>query len=399
MGEILKINDHVEYITWSGETREGRVKRIEICKNREKYDSPTNQVNLSPDLYAVVILHNRYWCYNDQITKINGRKLTFKNDMNNTKNNRPNCGGKSEIRQKENKTASRLDALHAAGVDTTNIFAMRRAAGEEILMRIEGKAITFIADDDPIFDAIKNGNTIPERRLFRRWVMAQMFHMLADNSGITSGYTKALNQKGYEYSWKMALEEFRVQKRLETNDPENYFERNRWFNKEVAYNMASDYIEDFKKEVKKLKRHYCKGVPYFTIDKRDIFVEDIEKKIFSPLKTGIKKILDATDAAELYAAFWSFNGMRVKHFVNDHQSRAWTDAYKGSGAYYTLKNLIRFHGCIADGCEDKKASIAYLETLAEEYSSEGWRMLAYLRKFLTDNNIDIQAKMKEWQNR
>lgn len=399
MEEILKINDHVEYITWSGETREGRVKSIEICKNREKYDNPTNQVTLTTDLYAVVILHNRYWCYNDQITKINGKKLTFKYNNMNKKRNCLNCGDKSEIRKQENKTASRLDALHAAGVDTTNIFAMRKAAGEEILVRMEGKGISIIANDDPIFDAIKNGNTIPERRLFRRWVMAQMFHMLADNSDIKSGYTKALNQKGYEYSWKMAMEEFRVQKRLETNDPENYFERNRWFNKEVAYNMASDYIKDFKKEIKKLKRHSCKGVPYVTINKRDIFVEDIEKKIFSPLKAGIKKILDATDAAELYVAFSSFNGMRVKHFVKDHKSRAWTDAYKGSGAYYTLKNLILFHGCIADGCEDKKASIAYLETLAEEYSSEGWRMLAYLRKFLTDNNIDIQAKMKEWQNR
>ena len=89
---------------------------------------------------------------------------------------------------------------------------------------------------------------------------------------------------------------------------------------------------------------------------------------------------------------------------NTPQCKAWVDAYKGSGAFFTMQNLIRFHGCTAiddNGKRlDKYQSLAFLSAKAEMYQDgEGWRLLAVLKKMLSDNNIDIKKKMSEWRRK
>lgn len=61
------------------------------------------------------------------------------------------------------------------------------------------------------------------------------------------------------------------------------------------------------------------------------------------------------------------------------------DAYKGAGAFFTMQNLIRFHGCTAVNDRgrrlDKYQSLTFLSAKAEEYKNgEGWRLLAVLKK-------------------
>ena len=79
------------------------------------------------------------------------------------------------------------------------------------------------------------------------------------------------------------------------------------------------------------------------------------------------------------------------------------DAYKGAGAFFTMQNLIRFHGCrFVDEYgvhHDKERSYAWLQKKNEEYRFDGWRMIGLLRKFLKDNHIDICKKMAEWRKR
>ena len=84
------------------------------------------------------------------------------------------------------------------------------------------------------------------------------------------------------------------------------------------------------------------------------------------------------------------------------QSKTWVDAYKGSGAFFTMQNLIRFHGCVvvddAGKRLDKYQSLAFILAKAEAYKDgEGWRLLAVLKKMLSDNNINIKKKMMEWR--
>lgn len=299
------------------------------------------------------------------------------------------------------KAEDRLAALAAAGIDTTGIFAMKSAAGKQILAKMDGNNLSIIPDDDPIFNAIKTGGTIPERRLFRRWVMSQMFHMLGDKKGNKFDFSEMLARKGYQYSWKMMLEELRVQARLYDNcDRENFEQRNRWFNREVAVAMAEDYIEKFRAYTRTLKVQRCKGVPYITIKHRNIFVSDVEKKLIRPLQSCLADIKKTTTPGGLYLAVKAFDNNRPAKLYNVNKCKAWNDAYKGSGAYYTLKNLILFHGCTDSkhGYKDTESTLAHVEGLAEKYRYEGWRMLAYLKRFITDNGIDIAAKMRNWNS-
>ena len=168
-----------------------------------------------------------------------------------------NCGPQSSTVQidelhvhipgatRSNRTQAKIEALRAAGVNVSNLFSMQGADGSDVLVRRKGGFFQPVPDDDPIFTAIITCKTVPNRRLFRRWVMAQMFHMLTQKGykeRHPMGFTEALNRKGYKYSWEMTVEEFRVQAKLFINDKENFAERNRWFNKEVVVAMAEHYI-------------------------------------------------------------------------------------------------------------------------------------------------------------
>lgn len=308
----------------------------------------------------------------------------------------PSCSGTST-----GKAASRIAALAAAGYDTTGLFAVQGAAGEIIVRMVNGVPQA-IPEDDPIFASIMAEGTVPDRRLFRRWVMAQMFRMLRVDQW-NNGYTNAMHDKGYEYTWEMLEEEFRVQAKLAKNDPENFLKRNRWFNKAVVVKMANDYIKELNRWFETLKEKHCKGVPYKTVAGVNVFVSDFSKKFVHPLSSIIWKIERTKNPQELYNAVYNFNRARVKLPLRTKQSSAWVEAFKGSGAYYTLQNLILFHGAVLIGKYNKKlnkaTSMAYLEDLAGEYSAsgcDGWRMLVCLKKAIGDNGIDIDAKRAEW---
>ena len=318
----------------------------------------------------------------------------------------PVCGTKITLEQQTNegirnaaqpvpnKAEDRLDALRKAGVDTTNLFAMRGAAGNGMIARLDGGMLTVLDENDPIFQTIMDGGTIPDRSLFRRWVMSQMFHMLTAKDG----YTAALRAKGYEYQWSMLLEELRVQARLYRNDKENYYARNRWFNAEVCNAVIEDYENKLGKYISSLKVKSCKGIPYITLHGMKIFSSDVHKTVFKPLHILKVHVAKAKNPDELYKAMCKYNGKRFKLPFNTLQCSAWDAAYKGAGAYFTLTNLIRFHYCwdrsLADSSE--QSSLNLVEYLAIEYKNEGWRLLAYLREFLIDNNFCIEDKMREW---
>lgn len=292
------------------------------------------------------------------------------------------------------KADARLEALKKAGVDTSNLFAMRGASGDGMLARMENGVLSVIDDNDPIFAKIAKGGTIPDRHLFRRWVMSQMFHMLA-----TDDFTQALHRKGYEYTWKMAVEEYRVQARMSVNDTENFIMRHQWFNKDVAIEMANDYIEQLRIYLNRLDAKRCKGIPYKRVKGENVFVEDFSKKFFNPLCCAAMSISRTGDIKALYEAVKKFNDMRIELPWRTRQCPAWVDAYKGSGAYFTMRNLIMFHGCRFEGCKSELKSLARLNNFARDYKRKGWRMLGVLREFIEDNGIDIKAKIASWRKK
>lgn len=288
------------------------------------------------------------------------------------------------------KAQERIDALNKAGVDTTNLFAL----GEGMVVRMVNGVPTQVFDDDPVWKKIMEAGTVPDRRLFRRWVLAQTFYMLRND------YTKSMKQKGYEYTWRMTEEELRVQAKLFGHDNENFSLRNRFFNRDVASAMAEDYKTDLKKHIEGLKTRHCKGVPYKRIYGNDVFVSDLDKKVYQPVYDAIRRIDLADTPKKLYEAVRHFNKARVPMHNDMKQSSAWVDAYKGAGAYFSMQNLIRFHGMfLVDDYHRHELrygeeGIKLLDKMCEYRS--GWELLGVLKEAIKYNHIDIDKKMAEW---
>lgn len=304
------------------------------------------------------------------------------------------------------KTAKgRIEALKKAGKDVSNLFAMQGALGGECIASNRNGKLSILDDNDPIFNCIIEQGTVSNRRLCRRWVMGQMFHMMSyspSRSKEPLGFTSMIHRLGYSYQWKMLMNELHAQMKMEGKDAVNFSDRNRWFNAQVVTAMANDYIVLLKKRVDALKVRNCKGIPYKRISNRDIFVSDLESKLYYPLSVALQRINWAKNASQLYKAAKEFNGMRIIMPYDTPQSKAWIDAYKGSGAFFTMQNLIRFHDCVAfDDSEnrlDKYQSLSFVSNKAEAYKNgQGWRLFAVLKKMLDDNDINIKKKMAEWR--
>ena len=318
---------------------------------------------------------------------------------------------------KKTKAQMRLEALKAAGVDVSKYFPL----GDDQLIKIENGAAVPVDMDDATIDEvgkqIVEGGYVSNWKLFRRWVMSQMFHMLRDMDKNGRTFNEVLQHKGYEYQWRMLENELYAQMKMAAHgDHENAGARNRWFGGFVAADMAYDYIKKLRKyvdnnliykvkkdahgNVKKTYKHTCKGNPYVRLQNDDIFVADLEKKVYAPLGNLARKMYDSNTYKEVYDAVHEFNKKR-KHLAWDtKQADAFITAYKGSGSYYTMRNLIMFHGArfMKNGRKMSETdSLKELESKANLYDEEGWRMLGVLKQLIKDNNISVQVKILEWK--
>ena len=317
---------------------------------------------------------------------------------------------------KKTKAQMRLEALKAAGVDVSKYFPL----GDDQLVKIENGAAVPVDMDDATIDAvgkqIVEGGYVSNWKLFRRWVMSQMFHMLRQMETDKLTFNEVLQRKGYEYQWRMLENELYAQVKMsEHGDFDNAGARNRWFNGDVASDMATDYISKLRKYVddnliynvkkdedgndKKTYKHTCKGTPYVRLQNKDIFVSDLEKKVFNPLREIANEMAAVPTYKQLYDAVHKFNKARKHLEWNTKQADAFINAYKGSGAYYTMRNLIMFHGArfLKGGRKmSEAASLKELESKAKSYDAQGWRMLGVLKQLIKESNIDIQGKINEW---
>ena len=299
--------------------------------------------------------------------------------------------------------AKRGEALQEAGIDTSKYFSINVPGGEPMMMKKtdDGKAVP-VSADDPIVQAILGGGTVPNRRLFRRWVMSQVFHGLQYKTRCCgNGFSGWLKQHGYVYQWEMFIEELHVQAKLYTRDTENFKARNRWFNADLAVKMAEDYIRQLRIDATRRPQHRCKGVPYVTVGHTHYFVADIEKKLILPLQqlaVGISHANTPQALEERVRIFWQKAPVQQWSYT---QCAEWKDAYKGMGAYATMQNLLRFHGCRWPKDNDfwrhrHMDDLDKLELAAKCYEGEGWRLFGLMKQMIEYNGIDIEKKQKQW---
>ena len=130
---------------------------------------------------------------------------------------------------------------------------------------------------------------------------------------------------------------------------------------------------------------------------------DLDKKLYAPIKYYVIIIKHAKNYTEMYKILESFMKKRIKLPYNTAKNKEWIDAYKGAGAYYTLKNLVMFHDCavpvyrtnmVVKGAE----AVEYLKVVLDEYYGEYYKMFALMNRVIEYNNFDFKKRMEEVYN-
>lgn len=307
----------------------------------------------------------------------------------------------------------RMEKLNNAGINTGKYFTLNvdesipAGAKIHIVVDKDGNYVPeIVKENDMIFNQIVEDGYVRNTKLHRRFVMAQMFHMLnyVSYDGKYKGYNDCLKRMyGYDYTLKMMMEEIRVLGKLEVRDKESFVERSHFFNKEVVIAVMEDYLEKLKKYVEALPDRNCKGIPYKRIKRMDVFNADLDKKIYAPVRMYIGSVKYARNYNQIYEVLEQFMRSYIKLPYDTAKSKVWVDTYKGEGAFYTLKNLIMFHNCGIKAYHfDVKFGMVAMHVLnakLEEYKGEGWRMFALMKKVIADNGFDFEARMEEIYNK
>lgn len=328
---------------------------------------------------------------------------------------------------KENKTMknsreNRMEALKAANIETGKYFSVTLPEGLKpgstinVTISEDGSPVIVSpekkrnSEEESFLSQIYEDGYVRNTRLHRRWVMAQMFRMLNYKSLVTgkSGYDSYLNDHyGYQYQFEMMLEEIRVLSELQDRDPEAFVERSRFFIPDVVSATCNDYINKLEIYVNKLPVHKCKGIPYKKVFGRNIFVEDLNRYVYysqiinladvERVVISIRKL--KFSYKDLYKALRKFCANMYRLPNETPKCKEWKDAFKGEGSYYTLMNLIKFHGCRVPGVKGNmlsmKDSLADVENAVDQYRGLYYKLFAYMKYVIKANDFDFNKRMKE----
>jgi hypothetical protein len=315
-----------------------------------------------------------------------------------------------------NNRENRMEILHANGVDTSKYFTVKIPegikAGSTMTICFNKNGEPVVNNNDAIVNEIIADGYVRNTKLHRRFVMAQMFKALNYKNRWTGdcGFAGYVRDKGYKYSINMMIEEVRVLSKLKERDEETFNERSSFFTKDVVVEVLNHYMENLKKYIDGLKTYNCKGVPYKKIKSKDIFVDDLDNKIYSPMKKIINYINilrwtpDWNGYEAIYKELLKFKKIMIHLPHKTEISPVFMDTYKGEGAYYTLKNMVMYHSCKLAVEKDGRptgeyvsgmSAVEYLNNCNKLYSGEGWKMMGLLRKTIEINNFNWKDRLAE----
>lgn len=221
---------------------------------------------------------------------------------------------------------------------------------------------------DPIETQILDGGHLDNPRLWRRWVMAQVFRSHVNADGIQSFRKRFFQDKPYSYEWKTAEADIKAMARMSGDDAAK---RSRFFNASVIVAMLDHYIENVEAVVSAMPKNMDSGGEYLAVrDFGKLYTgPDGElSHVLGHARTARRMAASSHDCRSLLAAMRRFRRY-CPVSVPMPKSEAWMNAFLGSGAYYTMDNMIRFHGCVfanQDGTpRTTSESLAMLETMAD----------------------------------
>lgn len=238
---------------------------------------------------------------------------------------------------------------------------------------------------DSIELSILENGYVPNGQLWRRWIMAQVFRHR--QNGITSFFEHFIDNKSYSYEWSTVRNELKTMSKLPEKERKS---RERFFNASVLISMTEhyknhifDYLsENSLKYTKSIFNSYVSNTKELT-NMADRLIRDAEK------------IKDDGDLKRLCISLDKF--LRIapmpKHMK---KSNAWINAFIGSGAYYTMDNMIKFHNChikSENNFLNTADSLRELDKYTAMYSEDYIKLYDFMQDFIAYNNFDFKEAM------
>lgn len=276
-----------------------------------------------------------------------------------------------------------------------------------------------------IIDKIESEGYIEVDGIVRRWIPSQCLQMFYSKGyrGEHIGFHNMLKRKGYDYGWDVLIADLKKQSKMfADSDMEGYNDRNRWYNKTIALDMANHYLQALKKHIASMpernhkKRKYVKLRCSWMNRGKGIHTDEL-LAFYAKLEAAIKRISLTKNPKTLLTAVQDFNKLRIGIWFMPELSQSFMNAYKAAGAYYTMKDLILFENCLmqVNAAGDttirryneprhfikQEESLAALERKTAELVSRdikecGYEMLGLLKEFLKYNHFDFEATKQEW---
>lgn len=276
--------------------------------------------------------------------------------------------------------------------------------GEVVMMGVNKDA-----EIDPIAQRIMDDGYVKNSKLFRRWVLAKTIAMIEYKSWRTpnrTGWEACFKDRySYGYQFEMLADELHTLAKLQKEDPEYFAERTMFFNGDVVIATLNDYLYRLKKYCKKQMRENPKayrGQQYVKLAKYgNVLVKDLAVKVYAKVYSGIAEVMKANASGDYKAIEKAFNDFMAKYYnklpYETPKCAVFKDAFKGAGAYYSLQNMIRFHGIDSiGGCRGKYYCEEYLSKLLHgEYKNEVWRFHQLLVDTIAYNNFDLKKSIAE----
>ena len=276
---------------------------------------------------------------------------------------------------------------------------------------------------DEIEKSILNDGYIPNNQLWRRWIMAQMLRHYKNDIGESNFDKYFISGKPYKYQWDTILNEIKTLKNLSGHE---LTDRERFFNMDVIKSTARDYEKKLSRYIRrKAKVHIDKG-----FNRKHIKPADVNKHKYvrlPQLKSSKYTKVYLSDNAPITATdnitftqlmrqvhnhverinnchnyndmYWAVQGLMKNCPMKIPMAKApaWKNAFKGAGAYYTMDNMIKFHGCnfVVSGHKvTTQQSLHMLENKTIEYRNEYYKLYALMQQFVEDNNFDFNEAME-----
>lgn len=261
---------------------------------------------------------------------------------------------KHAMHSRANKPRQRQQLMEYLGIDTSGFIALSAAMGIDLVG---------LADDGTLDlgeQRIINDGAINNPTLYRRWVMGQMFHMMNCRDGMAPCHNihYYVQRKSARYIWEQLKEEFRIQAKMYSNgDMENYRVRHHWFNKTLIDTMVAHIHTLY--DVNITERTFdCIADAYMTPDE---------------LYNNVCEIAERGKRYTKIAFPW------------------WENAYIECGAYYTIQNLVLFHGCKYCDLSGEELMKSLTESLAESPYDDRVCMSSTMLNIIRENNFDYSS--------